>query len=64
MTSLEKLEYIQVILQGQKEQTALLLNLSKGISKKRYKNGIDMIETSLKFVEELREPHLETMKEE
>ena len=52
MTSLEKLEYIHLLLQEQRKQTALLLDLSKGSSKKKYKNGMDMIDNSLEFVED------------
>ena len=50
MTDLEKLEYIHTTLQE-------MCN-SNNVS------YLYEIETSLKFVEELREPHLETMKEE
>ena len=53
MTDLEKLEYIHSILQEQINDC--------NINNDSY---LDEMETSLKFVEELREPHLETVKEE
>jgi len=53
VTDLEKLEYIHVTLQEQINDC--------NINNDDY---LDEMETSLKFVEELREPHLETIKEE